>query len=113
MPTSINRDINVRAYYYASAGSANGHRAGPFACDQDQVLQAVGERHPDAAVVVPPWAGAVASAAAETAPTQRERHLRMIAERGRMVWQKASGVLILMTSMRRDMTFVHADMRTG
>ena len=60
------------------------------AYDQDQVSQAVGERHPDAAVIVPPRAGAVASASAETAPTQRDRHLRMIAERGRMVWQKAS-----------------------
>jgi hypothetical protein len=26
-----------------------------------------------------------------TTPTQRDRHLRMIAERGRMAWQKASG----------------------
>jgi Transposase DDE domain len=61
------------------------------AYDQDQVSQAVGERHPDAAVIVPPRAGAVASASAETAPTQRDRHLRMIAERGCMAWQKASG----------------------
>ena len=57
--------------------------------DQDQVSQPVGERNPDAAVIVPPRAGAVASAG--TAPTQRDRHLRMIAERGRMAWQKASG----------------------
>jgi hypothetical protein len=40
---------------------------------------------------VPPRAGAVESALAETAPTQRDRHLRMIAEGGRMAWQKASG----------------------
>ena len=40
---------------------------------------------------MPPRAGAVASASAETAPTQRDRHLRMIAERGRTVWQKARG----------------------
>src|SRR5215211_522237 len=26
-----------------------------------------------------------------TAPTQRDRHLQLIAERGRMAWQKASG----------------------
>ncbi len=61
------------------------------AYDQDQVSQAVAKRHPEAAVIVPPRAGAVASASAETAPTQRDRDLRMIAERGRMVWQKASG----------------------
>ena len=59
--------------------------------DQDRVSQAVAERHPDAAVIVPPRAGAVASASVETAPTQRDRHLRMIAERGQMAWQKASG----------------------
>jgi Transposase DDE domain len=59
--------------------------------DQDRVSQAVAERHPDAAVIVPPRAGAVVSASAESAPTQRDRHLRMTAERGRMAWQKASG----------------------
>src|SRR4051812_50124931 len=31
------------------------------------------------------------SEAAESAPTQRDAHLRCIAERGRMGWQKASG----------------------
>jgi transposase len=59
--------------------------------DQDRVSQAVAERHPNAAVIVPPRAGAVASASADTTPTQRDRHLRMIAERGRTAWQKASG----------------------
>jgi len=59
--------------------------------DQDQVSQAVGERHPHAAVIVPPRAGGVASASAGTTPTQRDRHLQMITERGRMAWQKASG----------------------
>jgi hypothetical protein len=29
--------------------------------------------------------------AAETAPTQRDRHLQALAEHGRMGWQKASG----------------------
>jgi hypothetical protein len=59
--------------------------------DQDRVSQAVAERHPNAAVIVPLRAGAVASASADTTPTPRDRHLRMIAERGRMAWQKASG----------------------
>jgi hypothetical protein len=63
------------------------------AYDQDQVTQAVGGRHPDAAVIVPPRAGAVASASAETAPTQRDRHLQMIGERGRMAWQKAAAAI--------------------
>ena len=50
----------------------------------------VAERHP-AAVVVPPRSTAVPSATAETAPTQRDHHLQLIAEKGRMGWQKASG----------------------
>ena len=31
------------------------------------------------------------SATAKTAPTKRDRHLQLIAERGRMGWQRASG----------------------
>src|SRR5437762_13221939 len=49
------------------------------------------QRHPDAAVIVPPRSSAVPSATAKTAPTKRDRHLQLIAERGRMGWQRASG----------------------
>jgi hypothetical protein len=42
-------------------------------------------------VVVSPRKGAVPSGAAAAAPTQRDRHLQLIAERGRLGWQKASG----------------------
>ena len=61
------------------------------AFDRDDVYAEVAARHPDAEVIVPPRSGAVPSDTAETAPTQRDRHLRVIAERGRMGWQKASG----------------------
>ena len=61
------------------------------AFDRDDVYAAVAARHPDAAVIVPPRSSAVPSDAAETAPTQRDRHIETIAERGRMGWQKASG----------------------
>ena len=64
---------------------------GDGAYDQDGVYASVGERHPEAAVIVPPRATAVPSATAETAPTQRDRHLERIAEKGRMAWQTASG----------------------
>jgi hypothetical protein len=64
---------------------------GDGAYDRDDVYTEVAVRHPAAAVVVPPRANAVPSEAAETAPTQRDRHLRCIAERGRMGWQRASG----------------------
>src|ERR687886_923336 len=45
----------------------------------------------DAEGVVPSRSGAVPGAAAGAAPTRRDRHLRGIAERGRMGWQGASG----------------------
>ena len=64
---------------------------GDGAYDQEGVYASVGERHPEAEVVVPPRSTAVPSATAETAPTQRDRHLQLIAEKGRMGWQKASG----------------------
>ena len=58
--------------------------------DQDGVYADVAERHPDAAVIVPPRCTAVLSGKAATAPTQRDRHLQCITETGRMSWQKAS-----------------------
>ena len=64
---------------------------GDGAFDRDDVYAEVRARHPDAAVVVPPRSSAVPSEAAETTPTQRDLHLRCIAERGRMGWQKVSG----------------------
>src|SRR5215217_3236541 len=64
---------------------------GDGAYDRDDVYAEVMTRYPDAEVIVPPRANAVPSAAAESAPTQRDRHLRCITERGRMGWQKASG----------------------
>ncbi len=59
--------------------------------DQDRVYASVAGRHPEAAVVIPPRATAVPSDTAATAPTQRDGHLKHIAEHGRMAWQKASG----------------------
>jgi hypothetical protein len=64
---------------------------GDGAYDREDVYGAVAERHPEAAVVVPPRKGAVPSETAETEPSQRDRHLRAIAERGRLGWQKSSG----------------------
>src|SRR4051812_18902618 len=64
---------------------------GDGAYDQAGVYDSVAERHPEAAVVVPPRRGAVPSEMAATAPTQRDRHIQVIAEHGRMGWQKRSG----------------------
>jgi hypothetical protein len=61
------------------------------AYDQEGVAATVAERWPEAAIIVPPRSTAVPSETAETAPTQRDRHLQSIAEHGRTAWQKASG----------------------
>ena len=63
------------------------------AYDGEPVYRAVCERQPDppAAVIIPPRATAVPSPSADTAPTQRDQHLRMIRDRGRMGWQKTVG----------------------
>ena len=63
---------------------------GDGAYDRSDVYGAVVERHPDAAVIVPPRSSAVPSKTAESAPTQRDWHLQLRAERGRMAWQKAT-----------------------
>jgi hypothetical protein len=64
---------------------------GDGAYDQDNVYRAVIERNPAAVVVVPPRCTAVPSETAETDPTQRDRHLQSITEKGRIGWQKMSG----------------------
>lgn len=64
---------------------------GDGAYDQEGVTSSVTARHPEAAIIVPPRTTAVLSDTAETAPTQRDRHLQHIAKHGRMAWQKASG----------------------
>jgi hypothetical protein len=64
---------------------------GDGAYDQEGVYASVAERYPEAAIIVPPRSTAVPSETTETAPTQRDRHLQLIAEKGRMGWQKASG----------------------
>ena len=53
------------------------------AYDQGSTCDDVARRHPDTAVVVPPRSTAVPSETAESAPTQRDRHLQGIAEHGR------------------------------
>lgn len=64
---------------------------GDGAYDRRGVYASLHQRHPEAAVVVPPRADAVLSDTAATAPTQRDRHIQVIAETGRMAWQRSSG----------------------
>lgn len=64
---------------------------GDGAFDRSSVYADVHERHPGAAVIVPPRVDAALSETAATAPTQRDRHIQAIKERGRMAWQRDSG----------------------
>jgi hypothetical protein len=63
------------------------------AYDGEPVYRAVSARQPGppAAVIIPPRAGAVASSTADTTPSQRDMHVRMLQDRGRMGWQRATG----------------------
>jgi hypothetical protein len=61
------------------------------AYDREDVHDAGAERHPDAAGIVPPRSTAVPSETAGAAPIWRDCHLELMAERGRMRRQKASG----------------------
>ncbi len=64
---------------------------GDGAYDRSAVYATMHERHPEAAVIAPPRADAVLSDTASTAPTQRDHHIQVIAETGRMAWQRSSG----------------------
>ena len=62
------------------------------AYDSDAVYQAATRRHgPPPDVIIPPRASAVLSTNDPAARTQRDRHLQLIAEQGRMGWQRTTG----------------------
>ena len=63
------------------------------AYDSESVYRAVASRQPDPipGVVIPPRASAVPSTENAEAQDQRDRHIRFIAEKGRMVWRKVTG----------------------
>ena len=63
------------------------------AYDGEPVYRAIANHQPDRPpdVVIPPRATAVVSTGDFEAQSQRDRHIRLIAEKGRMAWQKATG----------------------
>src|SRR5215207_3731363 len=63
------------------------------AYDGEPVYRAVAELQPDppVAVIIPPRATATLSADAGTTPRQRDQHIQMIRDKGRLGWQKAVG----------------------
>lgn len=58
------------------------------AYDGDPVYRTIAERDPAAAVIIPPRSTALPADNTDTAPTQQDRHLQLIQERGRLGWQK-------------------------
>jgi len=67
---------------------------GDGAYDTEGVTATLTQRHPQAAIIVPPRKTAVLSEHAQTDPTQRDRHLLDIGKHGRSAWQKQSGYTI-------------------
>ncbi|MDD5411782.1 MAG: transposase [Methylobacter sp.] len=61
---------------------------GDGAYDGEPVSQAVLNKQPNAQVVVPPHKNAVCSGACDT---QRDRHIQIIAEQGRIAWPRKTG----------------------
>ena len=63
------------------------------AYDGEPVYQTIAGHQPDPPpdVVIPPRASAVPSPENAEAQSQRDRHIRIIVEKGRMAWQKVTG----------------------
>ena len=83
------------------------------AYDGEAVYNAVAERHPGAAVIIPPRITAVANG---TTATQRDLHIAAIAKHGRMGWQRCSGYnrrSLIETAMFRYKTIVGATTPTA
>ena len=61
--------------------------------DGEPVYQAIANHQldPTPNVIIPPRTSAVPSTENTEAPSQRIRHIRLIAEKGRMAWQRATG----------------------
>jgi hypothetical protein len=63
------------------------------AYDGEPSYEAVAARQadPPPVVVIPPRSSAVPGTQAEVPPSQRDRHIQLIREKGRMAWQKTTG----------------------
>lgn len=83
-----------------------GSMTGDGAYDGKTVYDAVADRHPEAAVIIPPRSTAVAS---EAGTTSRDQHLQAIATHGRLSWQRSSGYSrrsLVETAMYRYKTII-------
>jgi hypothetical protein len=62
------------------------------AYDGEPVYRAIAARQPQAppSIVIPPRRSAVLSSQADTDPSQRDGHIRLIREQGRSAWREAT-----------------------
>jgi transposase len=84
------------------------------AYDGEPVYRAVADRAPEAKVVIPPRTTATLSTRADQAPTQRDRHIQTIAQRGRRGWQRTTGYgrrSLVETAMFRYKTLIGRRLR--
>src|SRR3712207_3940306 len=86
------------------------------AYDGEPVYRAVAERQPDpaVAVIIPPRLAAVPSPTAGSRPSQRDQHIQMIRDKGRLGWQKATGYgrrSLAETTMFRYKAFIDRGLR--
>jgi hypothetical protein len=84
-------DYATFQFHHLRDGTASVTADGAY--DGEPVYQVVITHQSDPVpdIVIPPRASAVPSAQSAEAQSQRDHHLRIIAEKGRMAWQKATG----------------------
>jgi hypothetical protein len=83
------------------------------AYDGVPTYQTIAQHGDSIEVVIPPRATAVLSSELDT-PTQRDRHLAMIAEQGRLAWQASTGYgqrSLVETTMGRYKTLIGSRLR--
>jgi hypothetical protein len=81
---------------------------------RDRVI-AERQSQPPPGVIIPPRATAEPSAARNTVPTPRDRHIHMLQEKGRRGWQKAVGYgrrSLVETAMFRYKTLIDPTLRS-
>lgn len=84
------------------------------AYDGAPIYAAIAARAGDIPVIIPPHVTAVLSAAAEHDPSQRDKHITLMAERGRLGWQKETGYgrrALVETTMGRYKTIIGPRLR--
>src|ERR1019366_7030918 len=95
-------DVSAVADLLDQIDGSVGSMTGDGAYDGEVGYDAVGKRHPEATVIIPPRSTAVPA-------TQRDKHLETIARRGRIGWQRSSGYSrrsLVETAMYRYKTII-------